>query len=180
MKGGLPPTTATDLPIRAKAAMIEAGKPCPLCEAPLSEKRLREVAGDEASMRLALRGLPVFACEAPHRYFVGKGFPIWLLNRLADAELAKVPAGRQEGLLFRKYACGECGAPLPSTGAQPCTFSASLAWKETPGFVVDITVPVYHCASCGRDQARSAAELAKLLPAALVHAFMAAGIKAPG
>lgn len=160
--------------------MIEDGTPCPLCEAPLAEMRLREVVGDEAPMRLALRGLPVFACEAPHRYFVGHGFPIWLLNVMADAELAKIPAGRRKGLLFRQYACGICGAPLPTTGGEPCTFSASLAWKETPGFVVDITVPVYHCDSCGSDQARSRDELAKLLPAALVHAFMAAGIKAPG
>jgi len=160
--------------------VIGPGKPCPLCESPLAAKQLREVAGDEAPMRVALRGLPVFACEAPHRYFVGHEFPIWLLNALSDAELAKIPAGRQQGLVFRKFACGACGALLPSSGGEPCTYSASLAWKETPGFVVDITVPVHTCPSCGLDQARSGAELAKLLPAALVHAFMAAGIKAPG
>jgi hypothetical protein len=156
------------------------GSPCPLCEAPLAAKLLREAAGDEAPMRVALRGLPVLACEAPHRYFVGHGFPIWLLNVLVEVEIAKIPAGRRKGLVFRDYDCGECGARLPTSGAEPWTFSASLAWEETPGFVADITMPVFRCTSCGREQARSGEELAKLLPAALVHAFMAAGIKAPG
>ena len=156
------------------------GRPCPLCEAPLAARRLRVVTGDESPMRLELRNLPVLACEAPHRYFPGHGFPIWLLNALVDGELAKIPAGVEKGLLFRKYACGGCGAPLPSEGSEPWTFSSTLSWNETTGFAVDITMPVVRCASCGREQARSAAELAKLLPAALVHAFKDAGIKSPG
>ncbi|HQY47804.1 MAG TPA: hypothetical protein PLE38_12665 [Usitatibacteraceae bacterium] len=160
--------------------MMQAGSPCPLCEAPLAALTLHDVEGDEAPMRLTLRALPVLACPAPHRYFAGQQFPIWLLNTLTDAELPKIPAGQEKGLVFKKYACGGCGATLPAAGAEPHTFSSSQAWKETPGFAVDITVPVYTCAGCGREQARSATELAKLLPAALVHAFKSAGIKAPG
>mgnify|MGYP001099810393 FL=1 len=160
--------------------MIHAGAPCPLCEAPLAAIRIHEAAGDEAPLRLTLRDLPVLGCPAPHRYFVGQGFPIWLLNALVDGELAKIPSGVEKGLLFRKCACGGCGAVLPAAGGEPRTFSSSLAWKETPGFTVDVTVPVFRCAGCGREQARSGAELANLLPAALVHAFKAAGLKAPG
>ena len=156
------------------------GKPCPLCEAPLAARTLHDVTGDEAPVRVTLRGLPVFSCAAPHRYFVGQQFPIWLLNALADGELAKIPAGAEKGLLFKKYVCGGCGTPLPAAAGEPLTFSANLAWKEAPGFSVDVSLPVYRCASCGREQARSGAEVAKLLPAALVHAFKAAGLKAPG
>jgi hypothetical protein len=156
------------------------GQGCPLCEAPLAERRLREVTGDEAPMRLVLRNLPVLSCEAPHRYFPEQGFAVWLLKALVEAELAKIPAGVEKGMVFRKYACGGCGAPLPADGGEPWTFSSTLAWKDAPGFVVDVTVPVVQCPACGRDQARSATELAKLLPSALVHAFKDAGIKAPG
>jgi hypothetical protein len=159
---------------------IAEGKPCPLCEAPLAARTLPDVAGDEAPMRLELRAFPVFSCEAPHRYFLGQKFPIWLLNALLEGELPKIPAGVEKGMLFKKYACGGCGAALPAAGAEPLTFSSTLAWNDTPGFAVDITVPVYRCDGCGREQARSGAELAKLLPAALVHAFKAAGMKAPG
>ncbi len=131
-------------------------------------------------MRVTLRVLPIHSCPAPHRYFVGQQFPIWLLNALVEEELAKIPGGTEKGLIFKKYACGDCGAALPSAAGEARAFSASLAWKETPGFAVDVSMPVFRCASCGREQVRSGAELAKLLPAALVHAFMAAGLKAPG
>lgn len=159
---------------------IAQGKPCPLCNSPLSAQALPEVSGDEAPLRLTLRGLPVFTCAAPHRYFVGQSFPIWLLNALLEGELAKVPTGTEKGLLFRKFACGGCGAILPSAANGSRTYSTHLAWKDTPGFSVDVTMPLFRCDACGREQARSAAELAKLAPAALVHAFKAAGIKAPG
>lgn len=160
--------------------MIQAGAPCPLCEAPLAAKQIPEVSGDEAPMRLTLRGLPVLACATAHTYFAGHQFPIWLLNALLDGELPKVDAGTGKGLIFRKYACGGCGAALPSSGGEARTFSTRLAWNETPAFDVDVTMPFFRCPGCGREQARSGEELAKLLPAALVHAFKAAGLKAPG
>jgi hypothetical protein len=159
---------------------IAEGQPCPLCEAPLAARTLPDFAGDEAPMRLTLRAFPALACEAPHRYFLGRQVPIWLLNAMLDGELPKIPAGAERGLLFRKYVCDGCGAALPASGSEPMTFSSALAWNETPGFVVDVTIPVFRCGGCGREQARSATELAKLLPAALVHAFKAAGLKAPG
>jgi hypothetical protein len=159
---------------------VAEGKPCPLCEAALAARRLKEVQGDESPMRLTLRNLPVLACEAPHRYFVGHGFPVWLLNALLEVELPKIPAGKAKGLLFRKYACCDCGAILPSGSGGARIFTAALAWKQTPAFQADISIPLYRCPSCGREQARSGEEIAKLLPAALVHAFKSAGIKAPG
>lgn len=160
--------------------MTTAGSPCPLCNHPLGEKVLAEASGDEAPMRLTLKGLPVLECESGHRYFLGQKFPIWLLNEVTDGELSKIAAGKQKGLLFHSYACGGCGKPLPSAAGEAKTFSARFAWKETPAFAVEISMPQYRCESCGREQARAGEELAKLLPAALVHAFMAAGLKAPG
>jgi len=159
---------------------LQAGAPCPLCESPLQAKRLPEAGGDEAPLRLVLRGLPILACEAPHRYFVAQQFPIWLLNALLEEELARVPAGTAKGLLFRKYACGGCGAVLPAAASGPRTFPAHLAYGDGPEFSVDLTMPAFRCGACGCEQARSGAELAKLLPSALVHAFKGAGIKAPG
>ncbi len=159
--------------------MAHAGRPCPLCKTPLAAKQLPEALGEQEPMQLALRDLPVLECEKPHRHFVGQEFPMWLLNALLEGELARIPAGTDKGLVFRKHTCGGCGAELPSSAAGARTFSAALSWKDSPGFTVDITVPLHRCDRCGRDQARSAAELAKLLPAALAHAFQGAGIK-PG
>jgi len=159
---------------------LSEGMPCPMCKAPLAAMQLAETKGDEAPIRLTVRNLPVLACAAPHRYFIGKKFAIWLLNALVDEELPKIPAGKAKGLLFKKYACGSCEAPLPAAGGETLTFASSLAWNATPAFTVEVAMPMYRCAGCGKEQARSGEELAKLLPAALVHVFMAAGIKAPG
>lgn len=159
--------------------MAHAGGPCPLCKAPLNQKQVPEAFGEQQPLKLALRGLPVLECEKPHRHFVGKEFPIWLLNALLEEELGKIPSGGEKGLLFRKRTCGSCEAELPSAAEGSRTFSAALAWKDSPAFDVDITVPLHRCGACGRDQVRSAAELAKLLPAALAHAFQGAGLK-PG
>ena len=158
---------------------IPEGQPCPLCEAPLTARHLNQVSGDEAPLRLTLRRLPVLECAARHSYFVGQGFPVWLLNSLVEEEQKKIPAGAEKGLVFRKYACCDCGGEIPSSGGEPMTFSSTLDWEKTAPFVVDITVPVVTCPSCGREQARSRAELAKLLPPALVHAFKTAGLKGP-
>lgn len=158
---------------------IAEGEPCPLCEGPLAARLLNEVSGDEAPMRLTLRRLPLLECAAQHRYFVGQGFSVWLLNSLVDRELPKIPAGVEKGLVFRKYACGECGGEIPSSGGDPMTFSSTLDWEDTIPFVVDITISAVTCPSCGREQSRSRAELAKLLPSALVHAFKTAGLKSP-
>lgn len=160
-------------------AVPSAGAPCPLCESPLAPAVLARAEGFEAGVRLRLARLPVLACPVPHRYFAGHGFPMWLLNDLVDAKLPEVPAGRERGLVFRRYACGGCGAKLPR-GGEPRSFSWTLAWKDGPPFEATLQVPVVPCAACGREQARSAQELAKLVPAALVHAFKAGAIKAPG
>jgi Zn ribbon nucleic-acid-binding protein len=159
---------------------VAAGAPCPLCEVPLEEKTLPEFSGDEAPLRLTIRHFPALACPAPHRYFIGHEFPVWLLNALVEAELARIPKGKEQGRVFRKCVCGGCGAALRAAGAEWHTFSSTLAWRETRPFVVDLTVPVVECPSCGMAQARSGAKLAKLVPSALVHAFKAAGLKSPG
>lgn len=159
---------------------IAPGSPCPLCEAPLAARKLAEVMGDEAPMRVTIRWLPVLSCDAPHRYFIEQPFPIWLLNAMLGEEIARIPAGAESGLVFRKYRCGGCGAMLPASGAERRAYVSHLAWKDGPEFAVEVSMPVCRCTGCGREQVRSAAELAKLLPSALVHAFKAAGLKAPG
>jgi len=156
-----------------------ASGPCPLCGVALAPVCLARAEGDEAPIRLALERLPVLACPAPHRYFVGHAFPVWLLDELVEAKLPEVPAGREKGLLLRRYACRSCGAKLPAEGGMR-PFSWTLAWRETPAFEARLEVPFVRCPSCGEEQARSAGELAKLLPAALVHAFKSAAIKATG
>ncbi len=41
---------------------------------------------------------------------------------------------------------------------------------------VDLTMPVYRCSACGKEQLHSLKEIRKLTPEALAHAFQAADI----
>lgn len=160
--------------------MLAVGKPCPLCETPLSLKTLPEFSGDEAPLRVTLAGMPALSCGTGHVYFVRPDFPLWLMNHLVDEDESKLPAGDAQGLLFKRYACHDCGAALAPKQDHLHTFRFPVAYKEHSGFTVELSAPVYRCTGCGKEQLHSLAEVRKLTPAALVHAFKGAGIKPPG
>ena len=160
--------------------MAAAGRPCPLCEETLAPVRLPPIAGDEAPMRLTLHGMPAIACATGHTYFAKRDFALWLMDELLEQRLAALPAGVASGLLFRRHACGGCGAPLAALRGERREFRLEVAYPGREAFAVGIGMPAYRCTGCGREQLHSLAELRKLAPAALVHAFKAGGIKAPG
>lgn len=158
---------------------VAAGKPCPLCENPLERRALAAVSGDESPLRLTLRGMPVLRCVNGHTYFSKHALPIWLLRRLVDEDVDALPAGEPQGLLFRKYRCA-CGERLATRQERVHSFRIDMSYAEEPAFAVELAMPVFKCAACGKEQVRSREEVRKVAPAALVHAFKAAGIKAPG
>jgi DNA-directed RNA polymerase subunit RPC12/RpoP len=160
--------------------MIAAGQPCPLCEAPLAHRKLPQFSGDEAPLRITLRAMPALQCPTSHTYFVKRAFPLWLTEHLLQDDEPGLPQARSSGTLFRKYACAECGVRLARRADHRHSFWFDLSYEEGAPFAVELSMPVYRCAACGREQLHSLAQLRKLTPAALVHAFKAAGIKPPG
>lgn len=160
--------------------MIAEGQACPLCTQPLGRSTLGEFCGDESPLRITLSGMPALRCTAGHTYFAKRDFPMWLMRHLVDEDAATIPGGIAKGMLFRKHACGACGGELAARQERVHDFGFRLAHPGTEAFDVRLTMPVFRCAACGKEQVRSAEEVKKLAPAALVHAFKAAGIKAPG
>lgn len=160
--------------------MVAPGKPCPLCEAPLKHRRLPTFCGDEAPLRITLHGMPALSCDKPHVYFVKRDFALWLMNRLVEEDEATLPAGNATGLIFKSYLCRDCGKPLSPKRDHVHAFDLEVTYPGEPGFRVEISMPVFRCTGCDKEQIHSLAEVRKLTPAALVHAFKAAGIKAPG
>lgn len=166
--------------------MIQAGKPCPLCagrggESSLLESRhLPDFSGDEAPLRMTLHAMPALQCKVGHTYFVKPDFPVWLMNHLVQEDEAKLPAGEAKGFLIKHYVCGECGKALAAKEDHRHAFRVPVAYPSADAFEVDLSMPVFKCTGCGKEQLHSLAEVRKLTPAALVHAFKGAGIKAPG
>jgi len=153
---------------------------CPLCEQPIAKSVLGRIAGYEGGLSVAVTGLPVWACAVRHRYFRSRKLAVWLLETLLSESAARIPAGRESGIVFKRYRCSACEAELPKRGAVEAMTAIDMAPKGLPPFQVEITVPTIHCGKCGLAQARSASELQQLVPSALVHAFQSAAIKAPG
>lgn len=158
---------------------IAEGQPCPLCEHRLSRTPLPAFSGDEQPLRVTLNAMPALQCATGHTYFVDPGFPLWLMQLLVDEKEAQLPAGEAKGFILKKYLCRECGGELAAKQDHRHAFRFDAAFGEEPGFEVELSMPVYKCPGCGKEQLHSLEEVRKLTPAALVHAYKGAGIKAP-
>ena len=159
--------------------MSELAK-CPLCEKPIAKTLIGRITGYEGGLSVTVTGMPIWACGVRHRYFRSRKLAIWVLESLLVESAARIPAGRESGIVFKRYCCKACEAELPKAGASDTVFAVDMAPEDLPAFQVEITVPLLACKQCGLAQARSSKELEGLVPSALVHAFHSAAIKAPG
>lgn len=157
--------------------MSEQARPCRQCRQPTSVELLDPVSGDEKQLTVTLRGLPVLVCPNGHRHFAHDGFAMQLLQHLTDEDEPRLPSGNEKGLLFKHFSCASCGGDLQPKPDHRQTFSVDLALEDQAKFGIDLTMPVYRCHECGREQLHSLKEVRARTPAALVSAFRAAGIR---
>ena len=149
---------------------------CKRCRAQTGPARLDTAAGASDPVALRLHDMPVLACPSGHRQFVGPDFALKLVEHLVKEDEAKLPAGREKGLLFTHYHCGECGAELGKDAERRDTFPLEVSLPGLQPFRVELTAPVYRCPKCAREQLHSLEEVRKHTPPALAEAFRAADI----
>ncbi len=154
-------------------------KACARCGGATNQKILGKITAGEAAMRLHLSGLPVHACAKGHHAPVHGDFMLWLLRELRGTQLPGIPSGEAKGMLFKKYYCA-CGAELPAQPAGNASRGFDMAFPEAPTFRLEIETPLYKCAGCGKEQARSAKELSGAMPEAIVSLNDAAGFPHSG
>jgi hypothetical protein len=149
---------------------------CARCKAE-TETTLVDVATGEAKpLAIAIHGMPVLACPKGHRQFVDSEFPRWLLEHLLKEDEARLPAGKETGMIFKHFNCSECGAELAPQPDHRHTFTADVSLQDLAPFKVELTMPVYRCQKCEKEQIHSLKEVWKHTPEALAHAFQAAEI----
>jgi hypothetical protein len=159
--------------------MIAKVKICSRCSGAMSATALDKVSAGEPPVRISMSGFPVLACAKGHHAPVHRDFMVWLMHELRDQHAKAIPAGEAKGMLFKKYHCA-CGAELPAQPARNASFAFDLAYPDVPAFKGAIEVPVYTCGSCGKEQARSAKEIAGATPAAIAALNDAAGFPHSG
>ena len=135
--------------------------------------------GEADPLRIRLKDLPLRSCEHGHRQFARPQFPVELLQHLTQRDEPGLPSGDVRGFIRKRYLCRRCGAKLAGRPDHRHIFSLDIELDGLPPFQVDLTMPVYGCPACGREQMHSLAELRKLTATALARAFDAADIPPP-
>jgi len=137
---------------------------------------IERATGEAMPLAIAIHGMPVLACPRGHVQFVDREFPRRLLEHLLQEDEAKLPAGEETGMIFKRYKCGDCGAELGSEPDHRETFALDVALDDVTPFHVELTLPVYRCPDCEKKQVHSLKEVRKHTPEALARAFQAAEI----
>jgi len=135
--------------------------------------------GEADPLRIRLKELPLRACADGHRQFVRPDFAVKLLRHLTEEDEPELPAGEVKGLIMKKYLCESCGEALEPKPDHRHTFSIEVRLEDLDPFGVDLSMPVYKCSACGKEQLHSLKEVRRLTPAAMAHAFEAANIPPP-
>lgn len=157
--------------------MTETYRSCRTCHKETAPHTLDAVDGEDKALKVTIRGLTVLTCANGHKQFTRAELPLEVLNHLVQEDEARLPAGEETGLLFKHFTCRDCGKELQPKPDHRHTFTADPGVADQPSLKIDLTIPVYKCSGCGKEQLHSLKEVRKLTPAALAHAFQAAGIQ---
>lgn len=158
--------------------MADTYRACRTCHTATALRQLEPTTGGEKGLAVTVHGLNVLVCPNGHQQFLDAEFPLRLLNHLLEEDEAKLPAGDERGvLMFKHFYCQACGRELEAKPDHRHSFNIDPGLPDQADLRIDLTMAVYHCTGCGKQQLHSLAELRKLTPTALVHAFRAAGIQ---
>ena len=152
---------------------------CPLCRGTTELKSLDQVSGEDGPLKLTARGMPVFRCAKGHNTPVHRDFMIWLIREVKERG-GQIPAGKEEGMLFKKHLCGACGKALAAKPERRQAFPSDLKYEELAPFKLEVEVPNYKCTACGKEQMRSPKEVLGHVAAAIVGINDAAGFPHSG
>ena len=114
---------------------------CPRCSGACELKTLPSVSGEDGALKLSALDLPLFACVKKHHVPVQRDFMLWLIQEIRARE-PRVPAGKQEGLLFKKHLCGACGKALAPRPERRQAFPFELEYEGLAPFRLELEMPV--------------------------------------
>jgi DNA-directed RNA polymerase subunit RPC12/RpoP len=152
---------------------------CDRCHTETEPTTVDSVRGESDPLRIILHGLPLLKCPEGHSQFIRPEFGAELLEHLIQEDEPELPAGEVKGLILKKYLCESCGEELEPKPDHRHSFSIEVPLEEIDPIRVELSMPVYRCSSCGKEQLHSLREVRKLTPAALAEAFKNADIPPP-
>ena len=131
---------------------------CARCSGACELKALPSVSGADGSLKITAHQFPVFACTKGHHAPVHGDFMIWLIREIKSRG-ESLPAGKEQGLVFKKHLCGACGKELGAKPERRQAFPLEMKFEALAPFRLELELPAYKCTGCGKEQIRSAKEL---------------------
>ena len=131
---------------------------CARCSSACELKTLPSVSGEDGPLKLTVLEMPAFACAKNHNAPLHRDFMVWLIHEIRARE-AQIAAGKEEGMVFKKHLCGDCGKELASKPERRQAFPYELKYEELAPFKLQVEMPLYKCTGCGKEQIRSTRDL---------------------
>ncbi len=152
-------------------------RPCPSCRGDTTLEKVQEATGREDPLAVTLRGLPVLRCGEGHVHFTAVDFPLKLLEHLVKEDEKELPHAQKKGIIFKHFHCEDCNEELQAKPDHRHVFEVEMKMPDVAPFIVDLSMPVYKCGGCGKQQIHNLDELKEHTPGALARAFEAAGVQ---
>lgn len=134
--------------------MTQKIRHCSICSGAMELKAIPALSVEEAPLRLSVEGMPAYECAKGHRMPVHRDFLVWLIREVRGLQ-SRVLAGKESGMIFKKYSCGACATELGAKVERRDAIAADVAYPDAPGFRLAVELPFYKCPACGKEQLRS-------------------------
>lgn len=148
---------------------------CKECKGQMSLRALHPIHGEQHGVHMRIEGMPAMQCAEGHKRFVAPEFAVKMMEALTAGKLVPLDGAKEKGLLKKRYCCPGCGQELADAQGR-VEARRVLEMQGLDAFGVQVDLPKYSCAACGRESVEPRSVLVDDLMKASVQAFRSAEV----
>lgn len=149
---------------------------CKECKGEMALRVLEPIDGEQHGVHMRIEGMPAMQCAEGHKRFVAPEFAVKLMEALMAGKLVPLEGAKEKGLLKKRYCCPGCGQELAAGAQGRVETKRVLEMQGLDAFGVQVDMPKYRCAACGKESVEPRDALVDDLMKASVQAFRAAEV----
>lgn len=150
---------------------------CRQCSADTQPKQVERVEGEDSGVKVALEGLTTVECTNHHTRFPTPDYPLELIQSLLKQDgLLSASFAVEKGLFRKRRHCPGCAGELPGEATAQSTTRTNVSLPDQQPVSVELAVPVYRCAGCGKEVTLPEKDMARDIMQAVANAFRSADI----
>jgi DNA-directed RNA polymerase subunit RPC12/RpoP len=147
---------------------------CMQCKGEMTMTVLDPIAGEDQGVAMRIERMPAMHCSDGHKRFIAPEFAVRMMEAFVAGEpLAPLAPAVEKGLLRKRLHCPACGAELAAPAAERIEAKRAVTLKGLEAFDVQVAIPKYRCAACGKESLPPASAVNDRLMKASIQAFRA-------